>query len=139
MTKKTNRADNDLDAALAALHERLDAEFADIPAPTPGLTDFDAATRHDQFAPCDDRPISAIAADLENHADTLALANEYAREMFLVLEIHKLHESVESGQRRLLKLCNALYALPHVKAGLDDLRRRQNPERFEVPLLDDIG
>ncbi len=137
MPKKTNRgldlsADNDLDAALAALHERLDAEFADIPAPTPGLTDFDAATRHD-------RPISAIAADLENHADTIALANEYAREMFLVLEIHKLHESVESGQRRLLKLCNELYALPHVKAGLDDLRRKQNPERFQAPLLDDIG
>lgn len=98
-----------------ALYAEIDAAIADIP------------TR-------DDRPIDAVAADLRSHADTLDLASEYAREMFLVLEIHKLREGIESGQRRLLALCNEFYNLPAVKIGLDELRRKHNPQSI-VPTV----
>lgn len=129
MTKKTNReldlsAANDLDAALAALHERLDAEFADIPAPTPGQTDFEAATRHDQFAPRDDRPISAIVADLARHDLTQALASEYAQGMLLALQVHKLGKKIETDQRQLLHLLNAFRAIPTVQSELAALEAR---------------
>lgn len=113
-----------LQAQLNALHAELDAELADIPETLPGPTDFEAATMRDRFAPRDDRPISAIVADLAHHDTTLALANEYAAGMLLALKIHKTSQRIETDQRQLLCLLNQFWSIPTVKDELTALEAR---------------
>lgn len=119
-----------------ALHAELESELADIPAPQPGPTDVEAAAMHDPFAPRDDRPISAIVADLAHHDLTLALANEYAVGMLLALKIHKLSQRIETDQRQLLCLANQFWNIPTVKSELLALESRM-AKKAAVPPLDD--
>lgn len=113
-------------ASFSAMYAELDAVLGSLPPPS--ASTYEATNKHDPFVPRDERPIEAIAGDIENHhADTLQFASTYAACLLKAVEIHKLRERVENDQRRLLQLLNEFSNDHYVRGALAELQRKAKP------------